>query len=170
MLVFQAEKQLGEFSVNVSFTSDTGATALFGPSGAGKTSVINMIAGLLNPERGRIVLDGDVLFDSAKRINVPAWRRRTLIVTLLWNFVHLLTAPAVAFWVIYAREEVGLDAHAIGDIVFWAYVAGAFGNFLGGFLIDRIGRRWTCALFYTLGSVALVSLFHARGLFVTESR
>jgi molybdate transport system ATP-binding protein len=75
MLAVQAEKQLGEFSVNVSFTSDTGATALFGPSGAGKTSVINMIAGLLKPERGRIALNGDVLFDSATGINVPAWRR-----------------------------------------------------------------------------------------------
>ena len=93
---------------------------------------------------------------------LPAYRRRTLIVTLLWNFVHLLTAPSVAYWVIYAREEVGLDARTIGDIVFWAYVAGAFGNFLGGTLIDRIGRRATCALFYTLGSIALVALFHTR--------
>jgi molybdate transport system ATP-binding protein len=76
MLAVQAEKQLGEFAVNVSFTSDTAATALFGPSGAGKTSVINMIAGLLKPERGRIVLGDDVLFDSATGINVPAWRRR----------------------------------------------------------------------------------------------
>ena len=76
MLAVQAEKQLGEFAVNVSFTSDTTATALFGPSGAGKTSVINMIAGLLKPERGRILLGDDVLFDSATGINVPAWRRR----------------------------------------------------------------------------------------------
>lgn len=76
MLEVQAEKQLGEFSLNVSFTSDTTATALFGPSGAGKTSVINMIAGLVAPERGRIVLDGDVLFDSGTGTNVPAWRRR----------------------------------------------------------------------------------------------
>ena len=76
MLAVQAEKQLGEFSVNVSFTSDTGATALFGPSGAGKTSVINMIAGLVTPDRGRIALDDDVLFDSTGGINVPAWRRR----------------------------------------------------------------------------------------------
>jgi molybdate transport system ATP-binding protein len=76
MLAVQAEKQLGEFAVNVSFTSDTAATALFGPSGAGKTSVINMIAGLLKPERGRIVLADEVLFDSATGINVPAWRRR----------------------------------------------------------------------------------------------
>ena len=76
MLEVQAEKQLGEFSLNVSFTSDTTATALFGPSGAGKTSVINMIAGLVAPERGRIVLDGDVLLDSGTGTNVPAWRRR----------------------------------------------------------------------------------------------
>jgi putative MFS transporter len=95
---------------------------------------------------------------------LPAYRRSTLIVTLLWNFVHLLTAPSVAYWVIYAREEVGLDQRAIGDIVFWAYVAGAFGNFLGGWLIDRIGRKPTCALFYALGSLALVSLFHTRGM------
>ncbi len=76
MLVVHAEKQLGEFSIIVSFTSDSGATALFGPSGAGKTSIINMIAGLLRPDRGRIVLDGETLFDEAARIAVPAWRRR----------------------------------------------------------------------------------------------
>jgi molybdate transport system ATP-binding protein len=76
MLAVRVEKQFGEFSVNVSFISDTPATALFGPSGAGKTSVINMIAGLVLPDRGRIALDDDVLFDSASGINVPVWRRR----------------------------------------------------------------------------------------------
>jgi molybdate transport system ATP-binding protein len=76
MLAVQVEKRLGDFSINVSFTSDKGSTALFGPSGAGKTSVINMVAGLLRPDRGRIVLDDDVLFDSEGRIDVPAWRRR----------------------------------------------------------------------------------------------
>ena len=75
MLAVRAEKQFGEFSVNVSFTGDTLATALFGPSGAGKTSVINMIAGLVMPDRGRIALGDDVLFDSATGINVPVWRR-----------------------------------------------------------------------------------------------
>ena len=46
------------------------------PSGAGKTSLTNMIAGLVTPDRGRITLADTVLFDSAKRINVPAHRRR----------------------------------------------------------------------------------------------
>jgi molybdate transport system ATP-binding protein len=76
MLVVQVEKQLGEFSLNVSFTSESSATALFGPSGAGKTSVVNMIAGLLEPDRGRIVLNGEALFDDTACIDVPTARRR----------------------------------------------------------------------------------------------
>jgi molybdate transport system ATP-binding protein len=76
MLVVDVEKKLGEFSVNVLFASENGATVLFGPSGAGKTSVINMIAGLLRPGRGRIVLDDEILFDDAANIDVPVWQRR----------------------------------------------------------------------------------------------
>lgn len=76
MLVVDVEKQLGAFSVNAHFESESGATALFGSSGAGKTSVINMIAGLLTPDRGRIVLDGEALFDGAARVNMPACRRQ----------------------------------------------------------------------------------------------
>jgi molybdate transport system ATP-binding protein len=80
MLSVEVEKQLGDFALRAAFTADSGATALFGASGAGKTSVINMIAGLLRPDRGRIVLDGDVLFDSAARVDAPAWRRRIGVV------------------------------------------------------------------------------------------
>jgi molybdate transport system ATP-binding protein len=76
MLVVDVEKTLGEFVLHAAFEAAGGATALFGPSGAGKTSLINMVAGLLRPDRGRVVLDGETLFDAAKRIDVPAWRRR----------------------------------------------------------------------------------------------
>ena len=68
MLSVQVEKKLGEFVIDASFASETGATVLFGPSGAGKTTVINMIAGLLKPDRGRIALDDEVLFDDAAGI------------------------------------------------------------------------------------------------------
>ena len=76
MLAVQVEKTLGgTFLLKAAFTSASRATALFGASGAGKTSVINMIAGLLKPDRGRIELDGEVLFDEAERIDLPAFRR-----------------------------------------------------------------------------------------------
>ena len=76
MLVVEVEKKLGDFTLNTLFASEGGVTALFGPSGAGKTSIINMIAGLMKPDRGRILLDDTVLFDSATRIDLPIWRRR----------------------------------------------------------------------------------------------
>jgi molybdate transport system ATP-binding protein len=76
MLSVEVSKQLGEFMLDAAFTGAGGVTALFGASGAGKTSVIAAIAGLLKPERGRIVLDGDVLFDADMRIDVQPWQRR----------------------------------------------------------------------------------------------
>jgi molybdate transport system ATP-binding protein len=76
MLTVDVEKVLGEFAVNASFVSESGVTALFGPSGAGKTTIVNMIAGLLKPDRGKIAIDGEVVFDGAADLNIPAWRRR----------------------------------------------------------------------------------------------
>ena len=76
MLVVEVEKKLGDFAVNALFASEGGVTALFGPSGAGKTSIINMIAGLMKPDRGRILLDDLVLFDKAAGVNMPVWQRR----------------------------------------------------------------------------------------------
>jgi molybdate transport system ATP-binding protein len=76
VLAVDVEKQLGALKLNVRFEAAHGATALFGPSGAGKTSVVNMIAGLLTPDRGSIVIDDTVLFDAARGINVPPHLRR----------------------------------------------------------------------------------------------
>jgi molybdate transport system ATP-binding protein len=76
MLAVDVEKKLGNFTVAARFESAGGITALFGPSGAGKTTIVNMIAGLLAPDRGRIALGDAILFDSATRVNVPPQRRR----------------------------------------------------------------------------------------------
>ena len=64
-----------DFELQVAFTSQARNLALFGPSGSGKTSVLLAIAGLRRPERGRIAVAGQVLFDSAARIQLPAARR-----------------------------------------------------------------------------------------------
>ncbi len=71
-----AAGRIGSFALDVGFASEGGVTALFGQSGAGKTSVVNMIGGLLRPERGRIVVDGRLVFDSGRGIDLPAHRRR----------------------------------------------------------------------------------------------
>jgi molybdate transport system ATP-binding protein len=76
MLRVDVTKQLGEFSLQVAFTGDGRVTGLFGASGAGKTSLINMIAGLLRPDRGTIAIDAETLDDAAAQIHVPAHRRR----------------------------------------------------------------------------------------------
>ena len=76
MLEVDVEKRLGDFSLSARFQSGSGVTAVFGPSGAGKTTLVNMIAGLVAPDRGRITIDEAVLFDSAKRIDLPPHRRR----------------------------------------------------------------------------------------------
>jgi molybdate transport system ATP-binding protein len=76
VLAVAVEKQLGALKLAAQFQIAGGVTALFGPSGAGKTSLVNMIAGLLKPDRGSIVLDDTILFDQAEAINVPPHRRR----------------------------------------------------------------------------------------------
>lgn len=76
MLSVDIEKRLGTFHLAIKFDAAARATALFGASGAGKTSLVNMVAGLVKPDRGRIALDDAVLFDSTARVNVPAHRRR----------------------------------------------------------------------------------------------
>ena len=76
MLFLDVEKRLGEFQLAARFETEARVTALFGPSGAGKTTIINMIAGLLAPDRGRIMYRGKLLFDAAGKVNLPPYRRR----------------------------------------------------------------------------------------------
>jgi molybdate transport system ATP-binding protein len=75
MLSVAVEHRLGDFRLDAAFESGGGLTALFGRSGSGKTSLVNAIAGLIRPERGRIAVDGEVLTDTAMGVFVPARRR-----------------------------------------------------------------------------------------------
>ena len=76
MLRVDIAKKLGDFTLEADFTSEGRVTGLFGASGAGKTSLINMIAGLVKPDRGTIALDGETLDDAAAGVHVPPHRRR----------------------------------------------------------------------------------------------
>jgi len=76
MLKVDVEYCVGTLAMQVKFEADARITALFGRSGSGKTSLVNLIAGLHRPDRGRIEVDGKVLFDSAQGIDVPVQERR----------------------------------------------------------------------------------------------
>ncbi|WP_342361891.1 molybdenum ABC transporter ATP-binding protein [Terrarubrum flagellatum] len=70
------ERRLGAFHLHAKFQSDGRLTALFGRSGSGKTSLVNIIAGLLKPERGRVAIDGAPLVDIERGLFTPTHRRR----------------------------------------------------------------------------------------------
>jgi molybdate transport system ATP-binding protein len=64
------------FALDVAFTCEDDITVIFGPSGAGKSVTLRAIAGLEKPDGGRIAVDGRVLYDSQRRIDLPARERR----------------------------------------------------------------------------------------------
>lgn len=68
------ERRFGASVIGAQFTAEAGLTALFGPSGVGKTSLLNMVAGLLRPDRGHIRIGGRTLFDDAT--DLPPEARR----------------------------------------------------------------------------------------------
>ena len=70
----------GAFLLDVAFTAERGVTALFGPSGAGKTSIVHVLAGLIRPDHGRIALEGHIVLDTDKGLFVPSEKRRAGLV------------------------------------------------------------------------------------------
>ncbi|HEX4001606.1 MAG TPA: sulfate/molybdate ABC transporter ATP-binding protein [Candidatus Acidoferrales bacterium] len=92
-LQVQIAKQLPNFALDVSFTAGDAPLGILGPSGAGKTMLLRCIAGLEQPDRGRIDLNGRVLLDTQARIRLPARDRR---VGLLFQHYALFPNRTVA--------------------------------------------------------------------------
>jgi molybdate transport system ATP-binding protein len=88
----------GSFILNMHFRALAGFTILFGASGAGKTTLLDCIAGLTDPDEGRVTVGGADLYDSEKRRNVAAWERRIgYVFQELALFPHLTAAENVAY-------------------------------------------------------------------------
>jgi molybdate transport system ATP-binding protein len=120
-------RRLGEAQIGAVFTAGEGLTVLFGPSGAGKTSVLNMIAGLLRPDWGHVRVAGETLFDAAARVEVPTERRRAGYV---FQEPRLFPHKRVRANLLYGRHGAGA-ALAFEETI----------DFLGiGHLLDRWPR------------------------------
>ena len=88
------------------------------------------------------------------------YRARSLLVTLIWNCNHLVTAPAVTFWTIHAQHNLGFGPDKYTLVVAGGYIAGfVVGAPLAGYLMNRIGRRLSCALYYFGAAGFIFALF-----------
>lgn len=75
-LVVNINKELGDFCLDVSFSTDDGVSGLLGASGSGKSMTLMCIAGIVKPDNGKIILNGKTLFDSERHINLTPQQRR----------------------------------------------------------------------------------------------
>lgn len=132
MLELNIRKKLGSVNVDVAFSTDKkGVTAVFGQSGAGKTSVINMIAGLITPDDGYIRFNGKPLFDASQKINVPVHKRA---VGYVFQDARLFPNMTVKKNLLYGsgRSSDHAIAHGLNDVC----------DLLGiGHLLDRMPSR-----------------------------
>ena len=111
MLQVRVRRRLGSFDLDVAVAvAAQQILAVHGPSGAGKTTLINLIAGLLRPDAGRIVVDGRVLFDDARGIDLkPAARRVGYVFQDGRLFPHLSVAGNLRYGRHRARDTIDFD-------------------------------------------------------------
>ncbi|KAF1700948.1 molybdenum ABC transporter ATP-binding protein [Pseudoxanthomonas suwonensis] len=129
MLKVDIQLRRGGFHRHVRIDEQARVLAIAGPSGAGKTSVLNAIAGLVRPESGRIEIDGRVLYDSARGIDVPTHRRQ---VGYVFQDARLFPHLDVRRNLLYGRHRGGQAGFAFDAVV----------ELLGiGHLLDRRTRH-----------------------------
>ncbi len=100
MIEVAVAKRLPGFDLDVSFGDASGATALFGRSGSGKSLTLGLIAGLARPDRGRVAIDGAALVDISRRLFVPMHKRR---VGLVFQDSHLFPHLSVRQNLLFGR-------------------------------------------------------------------
>ena len=87
-LIVDIEKTLGDFHLKVNFTAEREVMALLGASGCGKSMTLGCIAGIVRPDKGHIELNGRVLFDSEKKIDLPPQKRKVgylFFISWIWH-------------------------------------------------------------------------------------
>ncbi|TXM66205.1 molybdenum ABC transporter ATP-binding protein [Methylobacterium sp. WL120] len=109
----------GAFTLDAAFEAGAGLTALFGRSGSGKTTLIDLIAGLSRPDRGRIVVAGETLVDTERRIALPVHRRRIgLVFQDARLFPHLSVRGNLGYGRLFSGQRADRAEHdAVVDML-----------------------------------------------------
>ncbi len=120
------------FELDIRFQTQARRTVIFGPSGAGKSLTLQAVAGLLRPDEGRILVEGELLFDAARRIDVPARARRLGYLFQDYAlFPHLSVRQNIAFGL--QRGWLNPRPSAGGPAV---------GRWLRALALDRVADQW----------------------------
>jgi len=126
-LMVEIQKQLSDLKLDVSFTTNQTPLAILGASGAGKSTILRCIAGLESPDRGKIILNGKVLYDSKSRINLPPRDRACGFLFQNYAlFPHLTVTENIAFGMSkekpyrvikqeIEKELIAVDLEGMGD-------------------------------------------------------
>ena len=154
-------RRLGGAEIAVSFASDAGVTALFGASGSGKTSILNMIAGLLVPDRGRIVVGSETLFGDGVNL-APEARHAGYVFQDGRLFPHLKVRANLLYGA--ARGQGGVTLEEVVDLLGLASLLGRWPRTLSGGEAQRvaIGRALLSNPRFLLMDEPLASLDRAR--------
>ena len=87
------------------------------------------------------------------------YRARLLIMAGLWNSIGLIGGPTVTYFSLYARRDHHWKSHQVAAAIILAYAMGTAGSLLSGFLMDRLGRKFTTSFFYLMSAGAMYVLF-----------
>ena len=87
------------------------------------------------------------------------YRSRLLVMAGLWNSIGLIGGPMVTYFSLYARRDHHWKSHQVAAAIILAYAMGTVGSLLSGFLMDRLGRKFTTSFFYLMSGAAMYVLF-----------
>ncbi|MGA8642961.1 MFS transporter [Candidatus Binatus sp.] len=87
------------------------------------------------------------------------YRSRLLIMSALWNSIGLIGGPMVTFFPLFAKRDHHWKSHQVSTAIILAYAMGTIGSMLSGYLMDRLGRKFTTSFFYALSGAAMYVLF-----------
>ncbi|KIN73361.1 molybdenum ABC transporter ATP-binding protein [Sulfitobacter guttiformis] len=153
------------FTLDLDLEAGSGITALFGRSGAGKSTIINAIAGLLRPDEGYLEVDGTVLMDTTRGLHMPPHKRR--FGTVFQDarlFAHLTVAQNLDFGTRYAPRGTSVPRAEVIDLLGLAGLLDRAPNTLSGGEKQRtaLGRALLSAPRMLLMDEPLASLDSAR--------